>query len=148
MSRIIGAVVCGAVFLAGCGGGAAPGAPGAGDFKAGITDAMKPCDDANKATKTALQAYKSSKLSLNEAKVIADAGVAACEAARTARRAIAAPAPITQACMAEADAKVSLATAQRAALDHLMSKPYKSQIDRATDEVARGLADCRKALNG
>ena len=155
MSRIIGAVVCGALFLAGCGGGApapggAPGAPGApgGDFKATMSPAMKPCDDANKETKVALQAYKSSRMTLNEAKVVADAGVAACEAARTAWRGMTMPGPVAEACGGEAEAKYGLATAQRAALDHLLSKPYKSQIDRQLDAVTRSVAACKKAVNG
>ena len=152
MSRIMGAVVCGALFLSGCGGGApvpggAPGAPGA-DFKAAMAPAMKPCDDANKETKTALQSYKSNKMTLNEAKVVADAGVAACEAAQTAWRGMTMPGPVGEACGAEAEAKYSLATAQRAALDHLLSKPYKSRIDRQLDAVTRAVAACKKAVNG
>jgi hypothetical protein len=150
MSRIIGAVVCGALFLAGCGGGApapggAPGAPG-GDFKATMAPAMKPCDDANKETKIALQSYKSGKMTLNEAKLVADAGVAACATARTAWRGMTMPGPVAEACRGEAEAKYGLAAAQRAALDHLLSKPYKSQIDRQLDAVTRAVAACKKAV--
>jgi hypothetical protein len=151
MSRIIGAVVCGALFLAGCGGAPAPGgaagAAGA-DFKAAMSPAMKPCDDANKETKVAMQSYKSSKMTLNEAKVVADAGLAACAAARTAWRGMTMPGPVSEACGAEAEAKYALATAQRAALDHLMSRPYKTQIDRQLDAVTRAVAACKKAVNG
>ena len=152
MSRIIGAVVCGALFLAGCGGGApapggAPGAAGA-DFKAAMSPAMKPCDEANKETKVALQAYKSSKMTLNEAKVVADAGVAACEAASAAWQAMTMPGPVAGACGGEAEAKLGLATAQRAALDHQISKPYKTRIDRQLDAVTRAVAACKKAVNG
>lgn len=152
MSRIIGAVVSGALFLAGCGGGApAPGGEAGaagGDYKAAMSPAMKPCDDANKETKVALQAYKSSKMTLNEAKVVADAGVAACAAARAAWQGMTMPGPVSEACGAEAEAKYGLATAQRAALDHQMSRPYKTQIDRQLDAVTRGVAACKKAVNG
>lgn len=150
MSRAIAAVLSGALLLAGCGGGAPvpggdPAAPGA-DFRAAMSPAMKPCDEANKATKIALQAYKSGKLTLNEAKVVADAGVIACEAARTAWRGMTMPGPVSEACGPEAEAKYGLATAQRAALDHQISKPYKTRIDRQLDAVTRTVAACKKAL--
>jgi hypothetical protein len=148
MSRAIGAVLVGALFLAGCGGGSAPsapGAPGIGDFKAKMPETMKPCDAANKATPKALSSYKSGKATLTEAMAVANAGVAACETAQAAWEAMAMPPPVAEACLAEARAKVELAQSQVAALNHQLAKPYKTRIDRAADAAAEAVKACKEA---
>src|SRR5689334_9312532 len=138
MSRIIGTALAASVFLAGCGGGgAAPSAPGlpGGDYKGKMPDLIKPCDTANKLTTQSLPNFKSGKATLNETKVIADAGVAACQAADTAWRGLGMPAPVADACLAQSAAKLGLAQAMRSGLDHQMSKPYKTRVDRMVLEV-------------
>jgi hypothetical protein len=148
MARVISGLACAAILLAGCGGGgpSAPGLPG-GDYKGKMPDAMKPCDEANKATTAALPGFRSGKASLNETKATADAGVAACEASYAAWKALHMPPEVVGPCMAQAQAKLNLAHALRTALDHLISKPYKSAIDRQVDAVARETAACKKAMS-
>lgn len=150
MRRTVGALVVGALFLAGCGGGAAPGAtggaPGIGAFKAKMPEAMKPCDEANKATPKALSSFKSGKKTLTEARAVADAGLSACEAALAAWQEMAMPQAVSDACLAEARAKVDLASAQVAALNHQMAKPYKIRIERAGEAVADAVKACKEAL--
>jgi len=137
------------IFLAGCGGGAAPpgapGAPGIGNFKAKMPETMKPCDEANKATPKVLSSFKSGKMTLTEARTEAEAGVAACEAALAAWEKMAMPEPVAEACLGEARAKVELASAQLAALNHQMAKPYKVRIERAGDDVAEAVKACKEA---
>lgn len=149
MTRVVGAILIGAVFLGGCGGGAAPastgGAPGIGNFKAKMPETMKPCDEANKATPKALAAFKSGKKTLTEAREIADAGAAACDAALAAWEQMAMPEAVAGACLAEARAKAELAHAQVAALNHQMAKPYKTRIDRAADAIAEAVKACKEA---
>ena len=148
MSRAIGAVLCGALFLAGCGGGApaAPGMPGGGDFKSKMPDAMKPCDEANKATPKALTSFTSGKLTLTEARTIAEAGAAACEASLDAWTKLIMPGPIADACLGEGRAKVDLAHAQTSALNHQVAKPYKIRIDRAKAAADAAAKACKDAL--
>lgn len=149
MTRTVGALVIGALFLAGCGGGAAPGAtggaPGIGNFKAKMPEAMKPCDEASKATPKVLSAFKSGKKTLTEARAVADAGLAACETALAAWEKMPMPEAVAEACLAEARAKVDLASAQIAALNHQMAKPYKIRIERAGDAVAEAVKACKDA---
>ena len=141
------AILIGALFLAGCGGGApsAPGAPGVGNFKAKMPETMKPCDEANKATPKALASFKSGKQTLTEARAVVDAGVTACEAALAAWEKMAMPEATAEACLPEARAKVELAHAQVAALNHQMAKPYKTRIERASDDVGEAVKACKEA---
>jgi len=148
MARATAVILIGAMMLAGCGGGAAPaapGAPGIGNFKAKMPETMKPCDEANKATPKALSSFKSGKKTLTEARAIADAGVAACETALAAWEAMAMPKPVAEACLAEARAKVELAGAQVAALNHQMAKAYKIRIERAGEAVDAAVKACKEA---
>jgi hypothetical protein len=135
--------------LAGCGGGAAPagapGAPGIGNFKAKMPETMKPCDEANKATPKILSAFKSGKKTITEARAVADAGVTACETALAAWEKMAMPGPVAEACLAEARAKVDLAHAQLAAVNHQMAKPYKIRIERASDDADAAVKACKEA---
>ena len=143
-SRTLSAALAASLLLAGCG-GAGPAIPGQ-EYKSKAPEAMKPCDEANKATPKALSSFKSGKLTLTEAMVVANAGVAACEASLAAWQGMTMPKPVAEACLAEAKAKLDLAHAQVSALNHQMSKPYKTRIERQTDAVAREVKACKDAM--
>jgi len=135
------AVLCGAaVLLAGCGGGGGGGPAGK------MKEAMKACDAANKDVPDTLRNAKAGKLSAHDARLEADAGVAACESALAAWEQMTdMPPQATEACVAEARAKVELAVAHRVALDHQQSTPYKLRIDRATLAVEKAVDACKEA---
>lgn len=142
-SRALSAVLV-AALLAGCGGGG-PAIPGQ-EFKSKAPEAMKPCDEANKATPKALSSFKSGKITLTEAMEIANAGVTACEASLAAWQGMTMPRPVADACLPEARAKLDLAHAQVSALNHQMSKPYKTRIERVTDQITREVKACKDAM--
>lgn len=143
-SRTLSATLAGAMLLAGCGGGG-PTVPGQ-EYKAKAPEAMKPCDEANKATPKALSSFKSGKISVTEAMEVANAGVAACEASLAAWQAMTMPKPVAEACLPEATAKLDLAHAQVSALNHQMAKPYKTRIERLTDQITREVKACKEAI--
>ena len=143
-SRTLSAGLAAALLLAGCGGGG-PSVPGQ-EYKSKAPEAMKPCDEANKATPKALSSFKSGKLTVTEAMEVANAGVAACEASLAAWQSMIMPGPVAEACLGEARAKVDLAHAQVAALNHQMSKPYKTRIERVTDQITREVKACKDAM--
>lgn len=144
-SRTLSAALAGSLLLAGCGGGGGPSIPGQ-EYKTKAPEAMKPCDEANKATPKALSSFKSGKMSVTEAMEVANAGVAACEASLAAWQAMTMPKPVAKACLPEAQAKLDLAHAQVSALNHQMAKPYKTRIERVTDQIAREVKACKDAM--
>ena len=139
------AVAAAALMLSGCGGGG--GGPGGGGVAGKMKEAIKPCDDANKATPKAQSDAKKGVLTLNEAKARADEGVAACEAAVAAYEGMTdMPPNASDACVGEAEAKLELAVALRAGLDHAMARPYKARIERASAEATAAVKACKDAL--
>jgi len=138
------ALGCAAALLAGCGGGG----PVSG-YKGKMPEAMKPCDAANKELPKALAAARTGKMTFNEARAEADKTLATCEAALSAWKGLKdMPPKVAEACIPEAEAKVQLAYASRNALDHQMSKHYKTLIDRAALAVEKAVAACKEAQKG
>lgn len=152
MTRMIG-LLAAAALLAGCGGkpaegGAAKGAPGAagGDYKAKMGDAMKPCATAGKAAAKMVGDFKSKKATQGEAIEAADESVAVCETAYAAWAAMKMPPAVADPCMQEAQSRLQLAYAARAAMNHNVSGPYKKAMSVAEERSKRFEGECKAAV--
>jgi hypothetical protein len=150
-ARTVAAVTAAALFLSGCGGGApadAGAASGTGpvsDWKGKMGDLMKPCETSLKDTDKGVSGIRSGRSTLNEMKLRADETVAVCEKSLADWTALRMPEPAAKDCLNQANVLRDQALALRQGLDHSMSKPYKTRVDRLKEDAKKATEACKAA---